>query len=86
MNTTPIVERARISYVNHLRRAERRGDFLRSIVPGAGVTGNGNVLFHGRVIGAYTTVGDGIVDRQGRGAPIEDRDAIARFFRRAVVA
>lgn len=82
MSTNTIVERARISYVNHLRRAERRGDYLRSIVPGTGVTGSGNVLFHGRVVGAFTTIGDGIVDRQGRVAPIGDADAIARFFER----
>lgn len=84
--STTITPRARISYVNHLRRAERRGDYLRSIVPEAGVTGSGNVLYNNRVIGAFTTVGDGIVDRKGRGAAIEDRDAIADFFRRAIAA
>lgn len=81
--STTIVQRARISYVGHLRRAERRGDYLRSIVPEAGVTGNGNILYQGRVVGAFTTVGDGIVDRQGNTVPIGDRDAITRFFGRA---
>lgn len=85
MNTkaTIPVQRARVSYVGHLRRAERRGDYLRSIVPEAGATGNGNVLYLGRVIGALTILGDGLVDRHGHSAPIEDRDAIARFFERA---
>lgn len=80
------VQRARVTYVAHLRRAERRGDYLRSIVPEAGVTGNGNVLYRGRVIGAFTILGDGIFDRHGHSAPIGDRDAIADFFRRAAVA
>lgn len=83
MHRTTIIERARISYVAHLRRAAKRGDYLRSIVPGAGVTGSGNILFHGRVIGVYTIVGDALVDRRGNTAPIEDRDAIVRFFERA---
>lgn len=88
MNTEAAVptQRARVTYVAHLRRAERRGDYLRSIVPEAGVTGNGNVLYRGRVIGAFTILGDGIFDRHGHSAPIEDRDAIADFFRRAATA
>ena len=76
-------QRARVTYVAHLRRAERRGDYLRSIVPGAGVTGNGNVLYHGRVVGAFTILGDGITDRRGHSAPIGDRDALRAFFERA---
>lgn len=84
MNTkTSIIERARATYVARLRWAERRGDYLRTIVPEAGVTGNGNVLYQGRVIGAFTIVGDGIVDRRGNTAPLGDRGAIARFFERA---
>ena len=89
MNTraTIPVQRARVTYVAHLRRAERRGDYLRSIVGAdAGVTGNGNVLYRGRVIGAFTILGDGITDRRGHSAPIEDRDAIRAFFERAVAA
>lgn len=80
------VQRARVTYVARLRRAERRGDCLRSIVPEAGAAGNGNVLHRGRVIGAFTILGDGITDRRGHSAPIGDRDAIADFFRRAAVA
>lgn len=83
MSRTTIIERARVSYVGHLRRAEKRGDYLRSIVPDAGVTGSGNVLYRGRVVGAYTTLGDGLVDRRGNAAAIEDRDAILAFFERA---
>lgn len=83
MSRATIIERARVSYVGHLRRAERRGDYLRSIVPEAGVTGSGNVLHRGRVVGAFTTLGDGLVDRRGNAAAIEDRDAIVRFFERA---
>lgn len=83
MSTPTIVPRARVSYVDRLRRAFRRGDYLRSIVPGAGVTGSGNVLFHGRVVGAFTIVGDALVDRRGNTAAIGDRDAIRRFFERA---
>lgn len=88
MNTKATVptQRARVTYVAHLRRAERRGDYLRSIVSEAGVTGNGNVLYRGRVIGAFTILGDGVFDRRGHSAPIGDRDAIADFFRRAAVA
>lgn len=85
MNTKATVPTQR-AHVAHLRRAERRGDYLRSIVPEAGVTGNGNVLYRGRVIGAFTILGDGITDRRGHSAPIGDRDAIADFFRRAAVA
>ena len=85
MNTKATVpaQRARVTYVAHLRRAAQRGDYLRSIVPEAGATGNGNVLYRGRVIGAFTILGDGVFDRHGHSAPIEDRDAIARFFERA---
>lgn len=86
MTTKTIVERARVSYVDHLRRASRRGDYLRTIVPEAGVTGSGNVLYRGKVIGAFTIVGDALVDRKGNTAPLGDRDAIADFFRRAVAA
>lgn len=88
MNTRAAVpaRRARVTCVAHPRRAERRGDYLRSIVPEAGATGNGNVLHRGRVIGALTILGDGITDRRGRSAPIGDRDAIADFFRRAAAA
>ena len=88
MNTKATVptQRARVTYVAHLRRAEQRGDYLRSIIPEAGVTGNGNVLYRGRVIGAFTILGDGITDRRGHSAPIEDRDAIARFFERAAAS
>lgn len=81
--STTITPRTRISYINHLRRATERGDYLRTIVPDAGVTGNGNVLYQSRVIGAYTIVGDGLVDRRGNTAAIGDADAIARFFERA---
>ena len=37
MNTKATIptQRARVTYVARLRRAERRGDYLRSIVPGA---------------------------------------------------
>ena len=77
------VQRARVSYVGHLNRARRRGDYLRSIVPDAGVSVSGNVLYRGRVIGAFTILGDGITDRRGHSAPILDRDAIAEFFERA---
>lgn len=84
--STTITPRARVSYVDHLRRAAKRGDYLRTIVPEAGVTGNGNILFHGRVIGAFTTLGDGIVDRRGNTAPVDDADAIVRFFERAAAA
>lgn len=83
MGRTTITPRARISYIGHLRRAAKRGDYLRTIVPGAGVTGSGNVLYRGKVIGAFTIVGDGLVDRRGNTAPLGDRDAIARFFERA---
>lgn len=89
MNTKATVptQRGHVTYVAHLRRAERRGDYLRSIVGAdAGVTGNGNVLHRGRVIGAFTILGDSITDRRGHSAPIGDRDAIADFFRRAAVA
>lgn len=86
MNTPTIVERARVSYVDHLRRAERRGDYLRTIVPEAGVTGSGNVLYNGRVIGAYTMLGDGLVDRRGNTAPVDDADAVRAFFERAAAA
>ena len=55
--STTITPRARVSYVDRLRRASRRGDYLRSIVPGAGVTGSGDVLYKGRVVGAYTIMG-----------------------------
>lgn len=85
MNTEATAPTQR-AYVAHLRRAERRGDYLRSIVPGAGVTGNGNVLYDGRVIGAFTILGDGVFDRRGHSAPVGDRDAIADFFRRAASA
>lgn len=86
MNTEATIptQRARVTYVAHLRRAERRGDYLRSIVGAdAGVTGNGNVLYRGRVIGAFTILGDGIFDRHGHSAPIGDRDAVVGFFKRA---
>lgn len=83
MSRTTIIERARVSYVNRLRRAAKRGDYLRTIVPDAGVTGNGNILYNGRVIGAYTMLGDALVDRRGNTAPIGDADAIVRFFERA---
>lgn len=83
MSRTTIIERARVSYAGHLRRASQRGDYLRTIVPEAGVTGSGNVLHRGRVVGAFTIVGDGLVDRRGNTAAIGDRDAIARFFERA---
>lgn len=86
MSTKTIVERARVPYVSHLRRAERHGDYLRTIVPDAGVTGSGNVLYQGRVIGAFTMLGDGLVDRRGSTAAIDDADAIRNFFRRAVAA
>ena len=76
-------QRARVSYVGHLNRARRRGDYLRSIVPDAGVSVAGNVLYRGRVIGAFTILGDGITDRHGQSAPIEDRDAVVGFFKRA---
>lgn len=86
MSTNTIVERARISYVGHLRRAESRGDYLRTIVPGAGVTGNGNVLYKGGAIGAYTMLDDGVVDRRGNTAPLDDPDAVRAWFRRAAAA
>lgn len=47
------------------------------------MTGNGNVLYRGRVIGAFTILGDGIFDRHGHSAPIGDRDAVVGFFKRA---
>ena len=85
MNTRAAIpaQRARVSYVGHLNRARRRGDHLRSIVPDAGVSVSGDVLHQGRVVGALTILGDGITDRRGHSAPIEDRDAIAEFFERA---
>ena len=88
MNTKAAIptQRARVSYVGHLNRARRRGDYLRSIVPDAGVSVSGNVLYQGRVVGAFTILGDGITDRRGHSAPIEDRDAIIRFFKRAATA
>lgn len=89
MNTntkTVPVQRARVSYVGHLNRARRRGDYLRSIVPDAGVSVAGNVLYRGRIIGAYTIMSDALVDRRGNAVPIEDRDAIIRFFERAAIA
>ena len=82
----PKIAGENVTYVAWLNRACRRGDALRSIIPGSGVTGNGNVLYNGKVIGAFTMLGDGIVDRRGHSAPIGDRDAIADFFRRAAVA
>lgn len=78
-----LIPRARISHVGHLRRAERRGDYLRSIVPEAGVSVAGNVLYQGRVVGAFTILGDALVDRRGNTAAIGDRDAIRAFFERA---
>lgn len=76
-------QRARVSYVGHLNRARRRGDYLRSIVPDAGVSVAGNVLYRGRVIGAYTIMSDALVDRRGNTVPIGDRDAVVGFFKRA---
>ena len=85
MNTKATVpaQRARVTHVAHLRRAERRGDALRRIIPDAGVTGNGNVLYRGRVIGAFTILGEALVDRKGRTAPANDSDAVRAWFRRA---
>lgn len=48
--------------------------------------GNGDVLYRGRVIGAFTILGDGITNRRGHSAPIGDRDAIRAFFERAAIA
>lgn len=88
MNTraTIPVQRARVTCVARLRLAERRGDYLRSIVPDAGVSASGNVLYRGRVIGVYTMLGDALVDRRGDTAPIGGADAIRAFFERAVAA
>lgn len=86
MRRATIIERARISYVGRLRRAAKRGDYLRTVVPDAGVSVAGKVLYQGRVIGTYTMLGAGIVNRKGYSVPADDRDAIADFFRRASAA
>lgn len=79
----PKIAGENVTYVAWLNRACRRGDYLRSIVPEAGVTGSGNVLYNGKVIGAFTMLGDGIVDRRGNTAPADDPAAVRAWFRSA---
>lgn len=79
----PTISGKNVSYVAYLRRAERRGDALRQIIPDAGVTGNGSVLFKGRVVGTFTMLGEALVDRRGNTAPASDPAAVRAWFRRA---
>lgn len=78
----PTINGRNVSYVAWLDRARRRGDALRSIIPDAGVTGNGSVLFKGRVVGNFTMLGESIVDRRGNTAPTDDPAAVRAWFRR----
>lgn len=79
----PKIAGENVTYVVWLNRACRRGDALRRIIPGSGVTGSGNVLYNGKVIGAFTMLGDGIVDRRGNTAPADDPAAVRAWFRSA---
>ena len=79
----PTINGRNVSYVAHLRHAERRGDALRKIIPDAGATGSGSVLYKGRVIGTFTMLGEALVDRKGNTAPASDPAAVRAWFRRA---
>jgi hypothetical protein len=79
----PTINGRNVSYIAWLDRARRRGDALRQIIPDAGVTGNGSVLFKGRVIGTFTMLGEDLVDRKGNAAPVSDPAAVRAWFRRA---
>jgi len=82
----PTINGENVSYIAYLRRAERRGDALRKIIPDAGVTGSGSVLYRGKVIGGFTMLGEALVDRKGNTAKADDPAAVRAWFRRAVAA
>lgn len=79
----PTINGRNVSYIAWLDRARRRGDALRSIIPDAGVTGTGGVLYRGRVIGTFTMLGEVLVDRRGNTAKADDPDAVRAWFRTA---
>ena len=79
----PTINGRNVSYIAWLDRAIKRGDALRKIIPDAGVSGNGSVLFKGRVIGTFTMLGESIVDRRGNTAQTDDAAAVRAWFRRA---
>lgn len=80
---SPTINGRNVSYIAWLDRARRRGDALRKIIPDAGVTGTGSVLFKGRVVGNFTMLGEALVDRRGNTAPADDAAAVRAWFRRA---